>query len=570
MNDAIRAPIPPHLGPISSTLPRAAVVALLVSSAILVLYGAVAAITTSFLACNLAVSRLNLAAATLATIVFLVAFSRRTGLSRAYTAAAAVLLLAAVAAACLVASSVLDLTWDGQDYQQRAIQALLRGWNPVTTVLAPANDYYNLILDHYPKAPWYAAASIAAITSSIEVAKATNLLLIVAAFGSAFAFFSAFPRLRGAAALLLALLVAANPVSLYQSLSFYVDGQVASILSTLIALSALMLLVDTPPLTVPLLSAIVLAVNVKFTSAVYSLPFLALAAVLSIALPIWPAPSIWRRCRLLVLALVGLAAGCLVGVNPYVSNVVEHSNPLFPVFGSDELDVLSAQAPSDFVGANPAVNLARSLFSPSANTAGQPADRPKNPFSFGPEEIAVFATPDVRLGGFGPLFAASLVLSILSILLLHPLSGKGQLPIAAFIALLLLSVALNPGGWWARYAPQLWLLPLTFTVLLTVSSRPHATIGRCVLAGTLALNVLLVSAGYFPSTLGASARASTLIRELALSRQPILVYFGPFVAVPARLDRAGIIYSRVESAAELPCPDHLDPLSLYSPLSCSP
>ncbi len=51
----------------------------------------------------------------------------------------------------LVAGYYFDLSWDGRDYQQRAVFKLASGWNPVYTVLQPDDIYKNAWLNHFPK-----------------------------------------------------------------------------------------------------------------------------------------------------------------------------------------------------------------------------------------------------------------------------------------------------------------------------------------------------------------------------------------------------------------------------------
>ena len=74
--------------------------------------------------------------------------------------------------------------------------------------------------------------------------------------------------------------------------------------------------------------------------------------------------------------------------------------------------------------------------------------------------------PDTRLAGFGSLFGYSLALALVTIAICvlrfqrrRCVSGV-QIPFAAVIVWVGVCTALHPESWWARYVPQLWLVPV--------------------------------------------------------------------------------------------------------------
>ena len=95
-------------------------------------------------------------------------------------------------------------------------------------------------------------------------------------------------------------------------------------------------------------------------------------------------------------------------------------------------------------------------------------------------EIKHFASPDVRVGGFGPLFGGALLLAIVvSGLLLWRYPGRrcehnGQIVLMALIGA---KTLLFSETWWARFAPQLWLIPTMAGLLGFAQPIEHTPAG---------------------------------------------------------------------------------------------
>jgi hypothetical protein len=85
-------------------------------------------------------------------------------------------------------------------------------------------------LNHYSKGVWFYQSVIFKATQNIEAAKLFHIWLMMAAFSITFSFLLRFQGLPLWLAFLISLLAAFNPVSIYQSLSFYLDGQLMSLI----------------------------------------------------------------------------------------------------------------------------------------------------------------------------------------------------------------------------------------------------------------------------------------------------------------------------------------------------
>jgi len=319
----------------------------------------------------------------------------------------------------------------------------------------------------YPKALWILGAQAVVWGLPLDSGKYPALLLI---FVVGLTTLRAL-RLRGIPnswAYPLSLVTALNPVCVVQSTTFYVDGSLGSCLAILIfSLLSYDVTRSGRDLVVALCAAL-LACNLKFTGPVY------------MALILLPFAAWWLFERRLVardLLICGITASVLVAasINPYFTNLRNFGSPVYPL---NERDVMEDQMSAGFLKENTLKKLLISLT--FSNLADRPSDNLAadernftSPFqSRGFEEFKKFGgTADLRIGGFGPFFGITIALALLaaSLLIRGPRSGIGFLLIALGT---LLSVVVNPQMWWARYVPQLWLLPV---LVATAASRSRIT-----------------------------------------------------------------------------------------------
>ncbi len=122
-----------------------------------------------------------------------------------------------------------------------------------------------------------------------------------------------------------------------------------------------------------------------------------------------------RPWTLFPVAAATFIVATFVGWHPYVTNTVSSGHPFYPMAGVGALD-FKPFLPQGFERMNRFEKLAASVFSTSSNGIWIPDEagkvhgvveaRLKLPFFISEEELSVFKAPDVRLGGFGPLFSA--------------------------------------------------------------------------------------------------------------------------------------------------------------------
>lgn len=460
----------------------------------------------------------------------------------------AVLLAAAIITAGFwFSKAYVDQSWDGTAYHQEAILQMVDGWSDFPDKL-PASVPYRNQIDTYPKAAWVISASIYSATSSLEGAKLLHVVLFACAFLFLFGALLQTSQVSSGGALLIAATAALNPVVIYQSLSFYVDGQLSSLLTALVGLVLLMLAGVRRNQLLLLAALIVLMINTKQTGVVY-------AGILTMALLalVYFNQREWFRRTMFAAVIGGLLGLGVFGYTPYVTNTINHGNPVYPILGRADVDFESGHRPPDFNEMNGVNRLVRSTFSEPT----VPKDAPsvlRIPFTMTQDNyISRFWGADIRLGGWGVLFSGALTLSLLGFLLLFFVPRKPRTVGLALLGAVAVSVLVNPEAWWARFAPQWYLVALIPGALLLFGTKlPVRAFGLAIVL-VLLVNSSLVGYTYYSFNKELTEKHHDYLKLIVDLNLPITVYLGAFPSNRIRLQEAGITYQAVESASQLGC-----------------
>lgn len=423
--------------------------------------------------------------------------------------------------ALAISTITVDKSWDGWAYHQLGAISLANGWNPVREPLvhawfalnssalgypADASLPNGIWTSFYPKASWILASQPMIWGLSLDSGKFPGMLLI---FVSGMVSFRAL-RVRGLPACwsyLLAVLVALNPVALAQATTYYVDGLLGSCLSILIFS---LLSFDRTRNSLDLLLVIcasLIASNLKFTGPIYT--FLIVFPSL-----LW---WLWKK-RIELQHWLMLGAGLLImatcSVNPYFTNMRIGGSPIHPL---NRIDVMQYQMSPEFLEKDRISKLLISLT--FSNIADQQVLNLSSPLqSRGTKELHKFVTSvDLRIGGFGPVFGLALGLVVLAAglfgLLTHSLTqSKNDVGFLLIIFGVVMSIAVNSEMWWARYVPQMWILPI-------LASASIIQIGRykwiaLAIVGLIGLTSLVSLGGWTASTLVVSARYKDSLNKI--------------------------------------------------------
>ena len=467
--------------------------------------------------------------------------------------------LVANLAACgfftLIAGQFDDLSFDGMNARIESVLSLSAGWNPVKdpsfqegVKLGETNPYLRgsfVVQSGYQYSFGnLLAAYLAQVSGNLNAGKAITPILMFASFGIVFGALTVLCIPKGWATAL-AGLVALNPVAISQSSTYYIDGHTGSLFASML-FSALRLLVTGVSadgliaLVVAFLGLSASKTSGLFYGVIIDVVFLAFYALTHLknlrpmlifvaisALVTWPAGVLFRK----VGGFPALTAEYLLSAtNPATSGygVGKDSFGLDAMLKLDRLQifVMSYFAPTEIV-----------------------ADRVKTkfPFALNRRELSVFEdlTPDARAGGFGPLYGGCLLLALGSLGLI--LLGKPP-PFISFFPILpvILSVGLTQ-TWWARWAPQGWLIPsaMLIPVLCSLATGPAGR--RWVLPGLVLfsglLNSLLILIFYSVGCVKAQRVLNSQLAFVKTFPQPIAVYMPQF-----KSNRIWLIREKVEFA----------------------
>jgi hypothetical protein len=390
-----------------------------------------------------------------------------------------------------------DTAGDGICYHAETILSMLKGVNPVYQQL------HSVYSEHYPKAAEYFSVVVIHTFGRYQLGKIYNFLLLFAAAAYACSFFLRF-GLSGLTNALATAAVAMNPIAAAQLFCYYVDGAIGSLLTMILFAIANIYVQPKRFDRTVFVMASSLAIGTKFTGGPYvvaALCLLIFARLLSLRRKTSAKPSQLLITDALTGVLAVLLGVVVLGYNPYITNVRDGFHLLYPIMGENKIDVMTSNTPSVLLEHpyNRVQKFAISFFSRTFNNLRYVSINFNNhwgmkvPFTVSKGEIINCIYPDVRMGGWGTLFSG-ITLSAMAIFCLVQ-GWQRHEAILLELALVLFTTFLNPECWWARYTPQIALLPilLLLPVLSGVSAR-HKLLPR-ILCVLLLLNNLVFVAG---------------------------------------------------------------------------
>jgi hypothetical protein len=458
-----------------------------------------------------------------------------------------VMIISLISIAVVIIGSLLiscyfyDVSYDGQAYHQEAIYQLKNGWNPYFTTM-PDSVNQVLYINHYSKGVELSQSAIYSTFHHIEAGKATNIMLLIAAFCLTLSYLYKLNELSPTKRMLLSLVLVLNPVAVNQLLTYYVDGQLATMILCLI-ITLLMVIRDPNRYNLILLGAIIIVtVNIKFTAVVFTVIFVAAALTwLIFTKKRGIAKKTFYAC--LVAGIIGIG---MVGYNPYVVNTVKYQHPFYPLMGKNKIDIISNNQPTEFGNKNEAGKFFASIFSHTGNMVrgdGQVVHL-KIPLTFNKSDIINAPKVDTRIAGFGPLFSGILIISLVLLIILLATSNKPLQfkNILYLLAVIVVSICIIPDCWWARYVPQLWFIPV---IILFASELGEKSTWTKILK-PLIYTLIIINISFCFINIGWNFLMTNLINyqlaELKASKKTILVQWGAAKSNRIRFEENHIPY----------------------------
>lgn len=502
-------------------------------------------VSTFFFVLKIPINTYNLPISFVLSTIFNVWFSKKVKADFVIQSIAKSIMLIFLLVSIFVSGSVFDLSYDGQAYHQEAVVLLNHGWNPFyMTLVDEATANLERWLNHYPKGIWIIAANIYRLTNNIESGK---VLSIFSGFiGFSFVLLGCYKlKINFYLKLLISALFALNPVFLYQSLSYYLDGILASLLVSLAFISFRIVTQREKILFWPFLFVSIILINIKLTAAVF-FGVLAFAFFLYLCINDQLKFSFWFAKLTIVSSLIGIL---FVGFNPYITNFLAKGHSLYPAMGEDAYNYVENNIPENYWSLKPPMRLLASIFSESSLARGKGKFASlKLPITISQSELESFRQTNVKVGGFGVLFGLVFLLSVFGFIhhQFNRLHIQEKLVSLSVITLIFAFAAIIPISCVARFAPFVWWIPcIIILILFTQKSIAMNIIGGLIIIIVI-INNLLVGAYYYPYNLKKSVQLDEQLHDLSHTiSSPLHVNFGQFGSTKVKLNKYNIPYNEV-------------------------
>lgn len=435
-----------------------------------------------------------------------------------------------------LADNFYDISWDGQEYHQEIIIQLSENeWNPIKEdVPESVDEYMKPWVKHYPKSSEILASSVFEITNFIESGKIFNLLFIFTSFFLILGLILKYSSISLFIAILLSFSSAFSPVSVYQSLSYYVDGQVASMALILFGLIFLIIKSKNEKHLILWISAMVLLINLKFTG----VAFTGLACICLLGFSLFQENKRFIK-KIFLAEIIGVVIAIfLVGFSPYIENTYEKGHPFYPLGGREARDITSGITPIEIVELKGVRRFVVSYF-----TLTNDGERiyPRLPFIPNPN-LGQFPRTygDARVSGEGLFFMEIFIIAALLFfqILLVDRDKKRNFYLLISLFFLIVGVVVVPDNWWARYVPFLYLIPWTILVFSIWDKKKMCFLSQLLLFVML-LNSCTEIVKYIKPQIYSTQVINYVIEEANSSSDSVVV-FSP----------SGFFYNNIERFVE--------------------
>ncbi len=455
------------------------------------------------------------------------------------------IILVIITISILISVLFYDISSDGQMYHMESAIQMKNGWNPFKKEL-PLNFNQAIWLNHYGKGVEDPQATIYVFTNRLETTKSTNFILLTASFCLCMSFLLRLNRFTFRKNILFSTLLAFNPVTFYQLLNTYVDGQLASFLLCFIAMGCLLFLDANKYYLFLLSSILVLLINIKFTSLVFAGIFI---GGMLLAFYVGKRRQAFRR-AFIASAMASVFAVGVVGYFPYMINIVKYHDVLYP-----GLKVLKSEAakftPPRLINENQFSKFLISFFSHTDNlhltATKDPVIRSKIPFTFDKVDLYNASKPYVVfMAGLGPFFSGICLSSLLifGYWLWQKKDRFVAMPVVVLAGTILFSVLIISEAWYARYTPQLWFIPVILLIVSETDRGKAVSILRSIIYVIMLLNISFCLAS-FPYVFYKTVKIKYELEQLKASKKIIPVEFTYFTSNRARFKEFDIPYREI-------------------------
>lgn len=388
-----------------------------------------------------------------------------------------------------VATKMYDGTPDGNTYHKLSVGALKNGWNPIYESVGdfnkaegnPFNVYKDNVnvnwSDHYARGTETFGAVVYAFSGNIETGKMFNLLWVYIGIFIIFGLLKQM-NLNNWKSLLISVILAINPIIIVQLPNYYLDGVLAISLFIIILCCLLQFKAQSKNEQkinyLILAMAIIWCCNTKFTGLAFAAVFCGMyylyRHIKNFIKDKDNFKQIFIKDTIFYIATV-IVALVIVGGSTYTKNFIDHGNPLYPLYGKGHVDnMVMMEIPKSLQKEDRLTIFLTSIFAKGENVSPSYSDEGnepelKLPLTFTQEELDNYSIPDIRMGGFGPLFSAIFILGIMGTILIiveyiRKKDWNKLIPYSLILILIMALILFLDGGYWARYIPYFYLVPV--------------------------------------------------------------------------------------------------------------
>lgn len=423
-----------------------------------------------------------------------------------------------------IEGKIYDTTSDGNTYHKLAVGSMKNGWIPLYgsckdyteedgNILTVNEGNINYLwADHYAIGTEIIGANIYAFSGNIETGKAYNIIMMYACFGIALGYLCLEKKLNVIKALVISFVLVANPITLVQWGTYYVDtALLTALFITLIELLSISKdkIENKRSLEKYFILAMSIAIcaNAKFTGLAYEAAFCGIFYLYWIIRLRKSKEQLKRNFifdTVFYIITVGITVA-VIGGSSYLMNTIKYKHPFYPLYGEGHVEnMVNKEIPVSVSSKSYIGQFLTSIFSEGINVS--PAYYPeggiepvsKVPFTFTKEELSRYCIPDIRMGGFGPLYSGIFIMTciILVIMIIDFIKNKKIDELTQLLIIVVLSflmITLLSGGYWARYIPYVYFISImTLTYLLEKKNKIINTFG-IIFALIFVANTLLVA-----------------------------------------------------------------------------
>jgi len=227
---------------------------------------------------------------------------------------------------------------------------------------------------------------------------------------------------------------------------------------------------------------------------------------------------------------------------------MNHGHIFYPFFGKAPIRA-DNHGPQYILEMNGPQKLFSSLFSESENFyCGRLTEiNFKIPFAVYPRELINYVNTDTRVSGWGPLFGTAVIIAALLLAAAFYYDRRPAAAAFALVSWVMVMVFSNPESWWARFVPQLTIVPVICLVLSYYYEQRLVKYMRNVLLVLLVANTMIVFSVYYIWQSMTTISLSRQLDEIAAQGKKICIFMPFFrTSIGVRLKEKGIRYTVVD------------------------